>query len=786
MKCVTKVAAFVVATVSVPLKAEQIEFDTSFLHGIHQTPKALRSSTGIVEGRYLPTLTVNGVSKGRIELDITKKEEENDRLCFAPDFLEKYGVLLTKEAKLKLGKSAQCLDLSLLEFASVEFDITKPALTLTIPQSYIDRSVKKKEYDRGINGAKVSYNLNGNVDSGGYQSAFGSFQSQVNVQDWVVHADVNSSWSNHAEIETNLSNLYAEYPITAISADLVVGKGYSTSEFLDNFSFGGLGLTSNRLMSSATSSFIPEISGVAASNSQITVRQNGRLIYTETITPGPFKIDGFSVYGSGNIEVEIKDANGNIERKIYPVVILPSLLRHGYFDYSLATGKRFNGSGIDGLFDSERSFVFADARYGFKSLTLGGAAVLDEKYQAFGLGTTLFLSRWGTLALNGGMSFADYDNGESLSGVTLSAKYDNKLTKDTDLQLIAYEYKNQDYRAYSTFEPSEDSVNSQSPKHRLQAVMSTRFDDVNASFTGWHQTYWGRNSSDIGVNFSLSGTLFETLNSTLSLGYSDNQENEDFNATLSFSLPLSHDNHHHTVTTRFSGGNNVDLAMTTNASGQLDDNLGYSVSVGDYGVSSNLNYDNNIAQWNGGITYSEGHSTLSAGASGSVLWTTPTGLVTSRSRNNTIAVVDLNQIADVKVNGIETNDKGLAVVNIQPYESSNIAIDVNTIPSDVNIDTSLHKLSATENAILYHKIDTRRIYKYTLRINGRDGKRLNSGEAYLSDGIYAGAIAPNSMMTFDADAPVTIVNVNNGSTKCRIDLTLVAANQSKINEVTCE
>lgn len=786
MNCVLKVVFALWVTIPVFSIAKEVEFDTSFLHGIYKTPKALLSSTGIVEGRYLPTLTVNGVSKGRVEFNITKKEEENDKLCFAPDFLNKHGILLTKEAELKIGISEQCLDLGLLEFASVEFDITKPALTLTIPQSYINKSTKRKDYDRGINGAKLGYNLNTNIDSDGRQNAFGAFQSQLNVQDWVVHTDMNSSWTNDSDMETNLSNLYAEYPITSIGADLVVGKGYSTSEFLDSFSFGGLGLTSNRLMSDATSSFIPDISGVATSNSQVTIRQNGRLIYTETITPGPFKIEDFSVYGSGDIEVEIKDANGNIETKVYPVVILPSLLRHGYFEYNIATGKRFNGSGIDGLFDSDRSFVFADAQYGFQSFTLGGSAVVDAKYQAFGLGTTVFLSQWGTFAVNGGMSFAEYDSGKNLVGLTLGAKYDNQLTDDTDLQLIAYEYKNQDYRTYSNFNPEEYSFNRQSPKHRLQVVMSTQYDNFNTSLTGWQQSYWGSASSDIGVNFSVSGTLFEMLSTSVSLGYSDNQGNEDFNATLSFNLPLTYDENHHTVTTRFSGGSNADFAMTTNAGGQLGDRFGYSVSVGDYGLSTNFNYDNDVAQWNGGVTYSEGNSVLSGSASGSLLWTKPTGLVASKSRNSTIAVVDLNGVSDVKVNGIESNEKGLAVVSLQPYEDVNINIDVNTIPADVSVDTAIHKLSSTENAIVYHNIDTRRIYKYTLRIKGRNGDRLNSGEAYFNDGIYAGAIAPNSMMTFAAEAPVTIVKVNNGRAECQIDLTLVPANQSKINEVTCE
>ncbi|WP_114766729.1 fimbria/pilus outer membrane usher protein [Vibrio rhodolitus] len=786
MKCVFKVVIFLLATVPHFLRAEQLEFDTSFLQGINQTPKALLSTTGIVEGRYLPLLTVNSISKGRIEFNITKQEEVSDKLCFTYDFFLENGIYLKEEAKSKIKSSEQCFDLDKLEFASVDFDITKPELTITIPQYYLDSTPAKKEHDRGINGFKLNYNLNGNLDSDDNQNMFGSFNSQLNVQDWIVHSDMNSSWSNHSGTEANLSNLYAEYPITAIGADFVVGKGYSTSEFLDGFSFGGIGLTSNRLMSGETASFIPDISGVAASKSQITVRQNGRLIYTETVTPGPFKIDGFSVYGSGDIEVEIKDANGKIETKTYPVVILPSLLRHGYFEYSLAAGKRFNGSGIEGLFDSDRTFMFADAQYGFQSVTLGGAAVIDEKYQAFGVGSTLFLAQFGTLALNGGMSFAAYDDGKNLAGVTLGVRYDNKLTEDTDIQLIAYEYKNQDYVSYSSFTPDENSADRQSPKHRIQAVLSSQFEDFNTSFVGWQQTYWDSGLISNGATVSLSTTIANRLSSTFSLGYSDNQGYEDVNATLSFSLPLNYRDNYHTVTTRFSGGNNSDFAMTTNAGGKLNDDVGYSISVGDYGLSTNLNYDNDIAQLNGGITYAEGSSTLSAGASGSVLWTKPTGLIASRTRNNTIAVIDLNGVGDVKVNGIETNNEGLAVVSLQPYEESNIAIDVNTIPSDVSVDTSTHKLSSTENAIVYHNIDTRRIYKYTLRVKNRYGERLKSGEVYLSNGVYAGAIAPNSMITFSADLPVKIVDLNNGYMGCKIDLSAVSANQGKINEVICE
>lgn len=760
---------------------EPVEFNLSFLQGTSDNPKALRSLSGIIEGRYLARVIVNGKARGRHELVISRQEEQADKFCFQPSFWQKLNVQLTQEAQVLTLTPEQCVDLSQLEFASVDFDITQPLLEISIPQGYVDSLSDAMASDHGISGARLNYRLNANLDSEGERTAFGSIDSRLNLFDWVVHTDMVSFW-NGDETESDISTLYATHALTSIGADVVVGKGYTRGELIDSFPFGGVGLTSNRLMSDSTSSFIPDISGIANSTSQITVRQHGRLVYSETVTPGPYKIDDFSVYGSGDLEVEIKDANGRIERKIYPLVTMPSLLRESYSEYSIAVGKRHDEHNIEGLFDSDRNFLFAEGSYGFPAYTLSGAALFDSKYQSLGLGSTFYLQSFGTLSLEGGLSFAEYDNGEDLNGFTFGAEYAYQFTQDTDLQLAAYRCRDEDYVTYASFHPEELSEYRQRQKHRLQAVLSTRFDDFYVSFQGWQQSYWDEDHSDIGATLSMNTQLWERLGTSLSLSYSDS---EDISASLMFSLPLHYDDQYHTFSTSFTGGNNSDFAMTSSVSGSLSDDVSYSASAGGYGVNTDLAYRHDVAQLQAGVNYYEGTTSVSLGASGSLVWTEPSGLMAARSHNDTVAVVDMGGIEDVRVNGARTDGDGFAVVSVQPYQDNTLNIDVSTIPIDAEIDIAYHKVRPTEGAIVYQQVDARRVFKYTLRVKDSEGNKFDSGDVYNGD-FYLGTIAPNGIVTIAMNEQLNDALVDDGASSCRINLSSAAFNVAKLSEVTCE
>ncbi|MGR5139542.1 fimbria/pilus outer membrane usher protein [Vibrio jasicida] len=478
------------------------EFDTAFLQGSKQNSNTLLSVSSITEGVYYTSVSLNNRPLGRLKLVITPKEEKYGKFCFSLDFWQSLDVELLEEVKaIVFDPTEQCIDLMKLEFTSVEFDITKPALAINIPQGYFLKARYVKDAEVGINGLKFGYNINSYINSERQSSAYASVNTQLNTLGWVTNVDVVGSRSKEGETESNISNLYAQYVVDELGADLLIGKGYARSNVIDGFPFGGIGITSNSLMLDATESFIPHISGIANSLSKVTVRQYGRLVYSETVVPGPYVIDNFSVYGSGDLEVVIEDENGNIVKKSYPLFSSSSLIRDTYLEYNLAIGRRHDKSGIERLFDSNRTFMFADVRYGLPSMTLSGGVVIDEKYQTAGLGLSFYLRSYGALLLETRTSFAQYDNGEVFKGSTFGSEYTYHLSGDTNIQIASRRHIDEDYVTYLSFDSDSKARRYQSQKHRLQLSMVTQLGALNIRFQGWQQTYWGNDKPTLGGGF---------------------------------------------------------------------------------------------------------------------------------------------------------------------------------------------------------------------------------------------------------------------------------------------
>ncbi|MBF3299566.1 fimbria/pilus outer membrane usher protein, partial [Leptospira borgpetersenii serovar Ballum] len=86
--------------------------------------------------------------------------------------------------------------------------------------------------------------------------------------------------------------------------------------------------------------FAPVIRGIANSSAEVTVRQNGYIIFRDTVAPGAFEIsDLYPTSHSGDLEVTIKEADGKERRFIQPFSAVPIMQRPGQVKYSLTAGE---------------------------------------------------------------------------------------------------------------------------------------------------------------------------------------------------------------------------------------------------------------------------------------------------------------------------------------------------------------------------------------------------------------------------------------------------------------
>lgn len=77
-----------------------------------------------------------------------------------------------------------------------------------------------------------------------------------------------------------------------MKSDVTVGQSTSPSDVFDSVPYTGVELKSDSdMLPDSEKGYAPIIRGSAHSNAQVVVRQNGYIIYQNTVAPGAFEIN---------------------------------------------------------------------------------------------------------------------------------------------------------------------------------------------------------------------------------------------------------------------------------------------------------------------------------------------------------------------------------------------------------------------------------------------------------------------------------------------------------------
>ncbi|WP_170925613.1 fimbria/pilus outer membrane usher protein, partial [Escherichia coli] len=77
----------------------------------------------------------------------------------------------------------------------------------------------------------------------------------------------------------------------------------------------------------------------ARTAAQLTIRQNGFIIYQSYVSPGAFEItDLHPTSSNGDLDVTIDERDGNQQNYTIPYSTLPILRREGRFKFDLTAG----------------------------------------------------------------------------------------------------------------------------------------------------------------------------------------------------------------------------------------------------------------------------------------------------------------------------------------------------------------------------------------------------------------------------------------------------------------
>lgn len=641
--------------------------------------------------------------------------------------------------------------------ARYTFEIGK--LDISVPQIYVQQklkgSVPEKEWDDGITALFTNYNysgattrLNGNTST--YQNSFLNLRSGLNWQAWRLRNYSTYSRADHHDQWHNIST-YLQRDIKPLKSQLTVGDSYSPSEIFDSFSFRGVQIASDDAMQpSSQRGFAPIVRGVAQSNAQVTIRQNGAIIWQSYVPPGPFAIDNlYPTSSSGDLQVEVKEADGSQRTFIQAFSSVPIMLREGRMKFSFTAGEyRSNNSNTQ-----TPEFMQATAIYGMPyASTLFGGTLISKKYNAWLLGIGKSLGEIGSISFDTTVANTKINN-QNNTGESFRFQYaKDVLPTGTSFSLAGYRYSTSRYRdfseangyyvsQYNTHDLNLDEQgyhqeynnwrNGHNKRDKLQLNINQSLGDYgNLNLTAYQQQYWnvkGREQSiNLGYNANLKGITY-SLNYAYSKDMYHNNKNQIF--SLSVQIPLNGTRNNSWInlsSSRDNQGNNTAMAGVSGTA--LDNNaLQYNVQQGYANRSQHAmgtlsaNYRTGFGEYQAGYNYSSGSRQINYGASGSIV-AHRHGVTLGQPMGDTAALIraeDANNLAVVSQVGVSTDRFGNAVVPyVSPYQRNVLALDTSTADKNVDLTSTTKAVAPTRGAIVMLNYPTQIGHKIYVKLTG--------------------------------------------------------------------
>ncbi len=464
--------------------------------------------------------------------------------------------------------------------------------------------------------------------------------------------------------------------------------------------------------------FAPVIRGIAQSNAQVTIKQNGYIIYQSYVAPGAFTIsDLYPTSGSGDLEVTIKEADGSERTFIQPFSAVPIMQREGRLKYAITAGKYRSGNDDS----DEPQFGQVTAIYGLPhAITVYGGTLYSDDYQSGAAGLGFGLGELGSLSADITAAHTTLNNGDSHNGQSYRVQYSKDFqTTDTSFTLAAYRYST---AGFYTFQESNDLradsdegwQMTYNKRQRLQLDLSQSIGSYGSFFiSGYQQDYWQEDGYERTLSAGWNGNI-DGISYSVTWSYSDYPDSTqpaDQQLAFNIQVPLSRFMPNawasYSVNTAKHGDTRQQVGL--NGTTLADNNLSYSLqqSYTNHGVggSGNINadYKGGQGEITGGYNYDDDTQQVNYGLKGGIV-AHPHGITLSQPLGQSLAIVKAPGADDTKVQnntGVYTDWRGYAVVPyVNPYKKNRIALDTSTLGDEVDIDTAVQTVTPTQGAVV--------------------------------------------------------------------------------------
>jgi outer membrane usher protein len=748
------------------------KFNTAFIQGTDQ-PADLDSfleGNSVVPGTYRVDIYVNRTLSGRRDISFVANPGKGTvEACLTLDMLQQLGMDIAALAGSEAAK-AQCFDLAAnVEFSHVEYQPGSLRLYISIPQTMMSRSnrgyVAPELWDEGLTAGFVNYSFSGARRTRGHETQdqyYLGLRNGVNLGAWRLRNESSLVYGNDQPYRFRSNRTFVQRDITALKSQLTLGETYTDSQVFDSVRFLGAALVSDDgMLPDSERIYAPVIRGIAETNATVEVRQNGFMLYSGNVSPGPFEITDIYPSGSnGDLEVTVVEADGRRRVFVQAYASLPIMVPKGALRYSLAAGQ------YDSYLEGGQSPNLASATliYGLSDLvTAAGGAQVAEDYQAGNLGA----------GVNTGVGAFSLDVTQSVSrqrqqthsGQSLRLRYANTLDlTNTTLAVAGYRYSTDQYRTLDEHVEELQARNGAGlgrAKDRFEINLTQSLPEqlASLSLTGSEQRYWDVSGKTRQLYLSWNAA-WRSLSYGLSVERNqvferDGQSRSDNRIALTLSLPLGDSP---SASRAFFNGvrdSAGDYDVQVGLNGQVfdDRNTFYSVQAAHDNRSGSagfgkLNTTTAFGRFDAGYGQGSDYRAFNVGAAGSLV-AHAGGVNFGQTLGETFALVQVKDVAGARLSSnsnVATGSNGYAVLPYaQPYRANWVSLDTRQLGADVELENAVTQVVPRRGAVPLVSFDASVGRRVQFELVRPDGSRLPLGAVVENEqGKLLAAVDPTS------------------------------------------
>ncbi len=704
---------------------------------------SILADNDFLPGTYEVNLYVNKQLVDEREIQFILREDSSGKKkitpCIGLTELESMGIRLDPSETFDNG-GISCLNFSSLEYISFIFASNDRSLHLSIPQTHVDKNLifkaQEKLWNDGIDHFSMNYAFSSYQTRNNGSNQYLNLRPSVNLGAWRYRNY--SVWTRDKKRSrwNTISNTVSR-SLTSIRSEISLGDSYSSSTIFDSFKLRGISLrSSDQMLPINERGYVPSINGVASSDAQITVRQNGNTIYQANVPAGPYSIsDYYPASFGGDLDVTLREADGTLKNFIVPFSALPIMEKQGKFKYSLSSGRH-----IEEVLHASRQYMNQlEMIYGLtQHNTIYGGLQASPDYKALALGMGSNLGNWGAVSGDLTQSHHKQPNGQKESGKAVRLNYGKGFSTNTTLSLVYSRALDPGFVKFRSSllppdplgrEKSQFSISVNQALPDSLGGLSLRAS--NYRYRSGNSVYSysaGYNGSHKGITYGVYFNKFRNSDQGFVPGKRSSSE-----ISVTLSIPLSFLSGGTTwVNYNMSRNDEGDSNLSARLNGSvLDNRLDWGVyqgwgnhGAGAYG-GANAAYNSSVGSFNAGYSYAKnGQQNYSYGMSGAVT-VTEYGSVLSRPLHESNALVIAPDAGKVRVqnySSVETNASGLAIVpGLSSFRANTLALDTSSFPDDVDIMGNINTdLFPTKGALIVSRFDTRVGYKLIVTVANRD------------------------------------------------------------------